>query len=114
MSAPTVACELMMGWWGVGFGGGARRPTERVMQSSPFVRCMVKVGRAPAVCGVPAGSCQGMCVGAHWMEAGRGGDTGTGRRGVAGEEGRVEMRRAERTRMDSKIEGRNCEESGWT
>ena len=71
MSAPTVACELMMGWWGVGFDGGVRSPTERMMQSSPCVRCMVKVGRAPAVCGVPTGSCQGMCVGARWMEAGR-------------------------------------------
>lgn len=72
MSAANVACELMMGWWGVGFGGGARGPTMCVMQSSPFVRCMVKVGRAPAVCGVPTGSCQGMCVGAWSMETGWG------------------------------------------
>ena len=71
MSAPNVACELMMGWWGVGFSGEARRPAMHMMQSSPFVQCMVKVSRAPAVCGVPTGSCQGMCVGARPMEAGR-------------------------------------------
>lgn len=72
MSAPNVACELMMGWWGVGFGGGVSRSVMRVMQSSPSVRCMVKIGWAPAVCGVTTGSCQGACVGARSMEAGRG------------------------------------------
>lgn len=72
MSAPNVACELMMGWWGVGFSREARRLAIHVMQSSPFVQCMVKVGHAPALCGVPTRSCQGMCVGAQPMEAGRG------------------------------------------
>lgn len=48
----------------------------RVMQSSPFVQCMVKVGRAPAVCGVPAGSCQGMCVGARSLGGGTGQEQG--------------------------------------
>lgn len=41
----------------------------RVMQSSPFCQCMVRVGCAPAVCGVPTGSCQGMCVGALWKDS---------------------------------------------
>lgn len=71
MSAPNVACELMMGWWGDGYGGGVRS-AMRVMQSSPFVQCMVKIGRAPAVCGVTTGSCQGTCVGARSTEAGWG------------------------------------------
>lgn len=45
MSAPNVACELMMGWWGVGYRGGVRS-VMRVMQSSPFVQRMDKIGRA--------------------------------------------------------------------
>lgn len=72
MSAPNVACELMMGWWGVGYGGGVRRSVVRVMQSSPSVQRMVKIGRAPAVCGVTTGSCQGTCVGVRSREAGQG------------------------------------------
>lgn len=72
MSAPNVACELMMGWWGVGYGGGVRRSVVRVMQSSPSVQRMVKIGRAPAVCGVTTGSCQGTCVGVRSREVGQG------------------------------------------
>lgn len=48
----------------MGFGGGAPSPAMHVMQSSPFVQCVVKAGRTPAVCGVPTGSCRGR------MEAG--------------------------------------------
>ena len=44
----------------------------RVMQSSPFVQHMVKVGCALVVCGVPTGSSQGTYVGARSMGAGRG------------------------------------------
>lgn len=102
MSAPNVACELMMGWWGVGFGGGARRPTMRVMQSSPFVQRMVKVGCAPAVCGVPTGSCQGMCVGA-WFDGWQDG-AGTGRRG--------EVRRRRRELMEVRERVRRIEKTG--
>lgn len=80
MSSPNVACELMMGWWGVGFGGGARSPMMCVMQSSPCVQCMVKVGCAPAVCGASTGSCQDMCVGARPRLVG----AGKGWRGVSG------------------------------
>lgn len=79
MIATNVACELMMGWWGVGFGGGARSPMMCVMQS-PCVQCMVKVGCAPAVCGSSTGSYQDMCVGAWPRLDG----AGKGWRGVSG------------------------------
>lgn len=88
MSVPSVARELMMGWWGVGFGGGTR-PAMRVMQSSPLAQCLVIVGCGPAVCGVPnGGSCQGTCVGARSMEAGWGRSRAEGsqERGEEGEE----------------------------
>lgn len=42
MSAPNVACELMTGWWGVGFGGGVRRSVMRVMQSYLSSRLWLK------------------------------------------------------------------------
>ncbi len=42
----------------------------RVMQSSPFVQCMVKVGCARQFVVVAAGSCQGTCVGARAMAVG--------------------------------------------
>lgn len=66
---------------------------------------MVKVGCAPAACGVPTGSCQGMSVGARSTEAGHCRKTGEegGQRcwgrliDVSVREG--EMRRTE-TRMD--------------
>lgn len=73
-----------------------------VMQSSPLVQRTVKVGPAPAVCGVPTGSGQVMCVGARWMEA------GTGRR-VKGVIGRRRRKRGGGANSESVL-GRQ----GWT
>lgn len=102
MSSPNVACELMMGWWGVGFGGGARSPMMCVMQSSPCVQCMVKVGCAPAVCGASTGSCQDMCVGVGWRGVSGKVDKGLGTVGILiGIRVRKDERKtADKTRLD--------------
>lgn len=68
MSAPNVACELMMGWWGAGFGGRARRPAMHVTRCSPFVQRTVKEGCARVVSSMPTGSLQDMCVGCLVLE----------------------------------------------